>query len=234
MAVSSNQSAPYAPAAAVLEVLDRYRHTGMQTPFTNDVLGRAGISQSLIPRTLQSLQVLDLIDQEGNPTQTLEGIRAAPEAEYQKCLAEWIRGAYSEVFQFADPQTDDEVRIRDAFRNYRPYGQQSRMVALFIRLCVVAGLHPENGREQKARTRRTSQRPLRQTRQAARALGKTGDSSTNASDIPPALAGLLNSLPGDGGTWTKERRDKFVQTFEAVLDFCYPIEQSADNPEGRV
>jgi hypothetical protein len=37
------------------------------------------------------------------------------------------------------------------------------------------------------------------------------------------LVGLLASLPLDGDpNWTVERRRKFMTTFEAVLDFCFP------------
>ena len=41
--------------------------------------------------------------------------------------------------------------------------------------------------------------------------------------LPPALSGLLQSLPASGQGWTQERRDAFVATFGAVIDFCFPI-----------
>ena len=41
--------------------------------------------------------------------------------------------------------------------------------------------------------------------------------------MPAALAGLLTSLPSSGETWTKIERDRFVHTFAAVLDFCFPV-----------
>lgn len=142
MAVTSESSAPYAPYKAIIDLIQRYREKGMQTPFTAEVLGRAGITDSLISRTIQALQVLELIDEEGNPTPTFEGIRSAPETDYKQRLGEWIKGVYSDVFSFVDPMTDDQSRIRDAFRTYKPHGQQARMVSLFNGLCMEAGLAP--------------------------------------------------------------------------------------------
>src|SRR4051812_46381549 len=113
MAVTAENSAPYAPPSSVLEVINRFRR-GLPAPIDAGVLGRAGISDSLIPRTLQTLQILDLIDDEGRPTQTLEGLRRAPEPEFQNRLAAWLNAAYADVLQFIDPGTADEGAIRDA------------------------------------------------------------------------------------------------------------------------
>ena len=65
MPVTNESSAPYAPAHAMKLIINRYRDRGMQTPITTEVLERAGISESLISRTLQALYVLDLIDENG-------------------------------------------------------------------------------------------------------------------------------------------------------------------------
>src|SRR5690606_10968084 len=130
---------PYTSPKAVTDVIERYRNRGLPSPIDGDVLLRASVvSESLIPRTLQSLEVLDLIDAEGKPTANLEGLRLASEAEYKSRMAEWLKNTYSDVFSFVDPSSDGEVAIRDAFRGYKPVGQQERMVTLFIGLCAVA------------------------------------------------------------------------------------------------
>jgi hypothetical protein len=43
--------------------------------------------------------------------------------------------------------------------------------------------------------------------------------------LPQPLAGLLASLPAEGDSWTKGERAKFITTFTAVLDFCFPVEE---------
>jgi hypothetical protein len=227
MPVTADKPAPYTAASAVLEVIDRHRSKGMPQPVNADTLARSGISESLIPRTLQALQTLDLIDEGGNVTQVLEGLRLAPEGEYQKRLAEWLNAAYADVLQYIDPATATETEVRDAFRLYQPVGQQSRMVTLFIMLYAAAGIG--SGKQKATKTggaptavripgatiRRKSPAKTETKKHAAHEQPNTG--------LPPALDGLLKSLPQNGESWTKNERDKFYTTFGAVLDFCIPI-----------
>lgn len=196
-------------------------------------MARVGISDSLMSRTLQAIQVLDLVDEEGQPTSTLEGLRLAPETEWKKRLEEWLRSAYAEIFQYVDPADNDAVAIRDAFRGYKPVGQQPRMASLFIGLCGEAGLIPpktnsEQGRAVYARVRRSTvaDRPGSQQRRSR----KGSSEATNTTRVMPApLAGLMESLPSEDEGWTQNRRDLFVQTFQSVLDFCILIREDAEN-----
>jgi hypothetical protein len=233
MPVTQDKPGPYAPATAILDIVGRYRSRGLPFPVNSDVLARAGISDSLIPRTLQTLQTLDLIKDTGNPTETLEGIRLAPNAEYKLRLADWLKSAYAEVFAFVDPTTDDDNSIRDAFRSYQPIAQQARMVTLFKGLCAAAGLMPE-----KSSSPRTSPQPVRSPRvvstatRAAPARRVVSSITPKASGaaLPPALAGLMESLPSDG--WTAAQRTKFLATFQAVLDFVVPVVTKAQKDKG--
>jgi len=42
---------------------------------------------------------------------------------------------------------------------------------------------------------------------------------------------LLTSLPTNGAGWSETTRDRFLKTFEAVLDFCIPIVEETINRE---
>jgi hypothetical protein len=226
MAVTTASAAPYAPPSAVLEVINRYRARGLPTPINGDVLGRAGVSESLIPRTLQALQILDLIDDKGMPQQTLEGLRKAPEAEFRTRLAEWLNGAYADVLQFIDPATASEMDVRDAFRLYNPIGQQGRMVTLFQGLYAAAGIGAE--RQSAPRPAARTAQPKARAPQATskQEIRKPNSNRSAASSLPPALAGLLDSLPPPEEGWTQDERNKFFNTFGTVLDFCIPIVSS--------
>jgi hypothetical protein len=227
MPVTPNAPAPYAPASAIIELIKRHRSRGLPAPINSDVLARASISGSLIPRTLQALQALDLIDDSGAPSAILEGIRLAPEAEYKQRVADWLRGAYADALQFVDPATAAESEIRDAFRNYNPIGQQERMVALFTGLFREAGIGPERQRvgNVKSTTSRTTTKPrTNPTSHTALHMNGGGDGK-----LPAPIAGLLTSLPTNGAGWSKTTRDRFVTTFEAVLDFCIPIVEETAN-----
>jgi hypothetical protein len=209
----------------VIGLIERHRNKGLPSPIDADVLARAGMSPSLIPRTMQSLVGLDLITEDGQPSEALEGLRLAPESEYKQRLAQWLTGAYADALQFVDPATDDEIKIRDAFRSYRPVGQQSRMVTLFGALFAYAGIAPERVRPPAPRNKATSpkQRPAYTAPQKNREQRVGGTGHTTNTGLPPALAGMIASLAADGPGWSAERRDQFVAALRGLIDFCFPV-----------
>jgi hypothetical protein len=234
MPISREKAAPYAPARAILDIIGRHRSKGLPAPVDKEVLGRAGISDSLIPRTLQALQALDLVDEGGQHTDTLEGLRLAPEGEYQQRLREWLNAAYADILQFVDPETDSEVKVRDAFRPFNPKGMQDRMVTLFTGLYAAAGVRQE---KEKAKPNGSVSRPraVRPTERKSAAQAPANPTPSHGSwssiDLPPAILGLMKSLPLNGEGWPQDRRDRFVTTFQAVIDFCYPIVADTENKE---
>jgi len=240
MAVTPDRPGPYAPGSVVTELLERHRSKGLPTPVTADVLARAGVSDSLIPRTLQALQALELIDEAGAPTKMLEGLRLAPEGDYKGRVAEWLRAVYADALQYVDPATDGETAIRDAFRQYNPVGQQPRMVTLFSVLFRYAGIGPEKppltpqARRNKAtitgKPRQSGKVLLRPLGAGAGHHGADGGGGARGGSgggavpqgLPPAIAGVLASLPDPALGWVKADRDRFLVAFTAVLDFAIP------------
>jgi hypothetical protein len=225
MPVTKENPAPYAPAKTILDIIDRHRERGLPPPIDRATLERVSVPETLIPRVLQSLQVLDLVTDDGRPTPVFEGIRLAPEGEYKKQLEEWLKGAYADIFSFVDPTKDDETRIRDAFRHYQPVGQQNRMVMLFIGLCTAAGLIAEKT-ARSAGAAPASPRPRMTNKRVVPDRSKDGPrhGAGNAlPGLPAPLAGLLAGLPPEGEGWTSEKRAKFLKAFETVLDLCVPV-----------
>lgn len=226
MPVTQDKPGPYAPATAVLGIVERYRDRGLPTPITADVLARAGVTDSLIARTLYALQTLDLIGVDGMPTATFEAIRRAPQADYMARLGDWLTQAYSDALQFIDPATADETQVHDAFRGYTPPGQRDRMVTLFLGLFRAAGIAPEKVATSAPRKKVVAVRMA--TRVAPRKIEHKTPSEKPpfvagaAGGLPPALAGLLASLPVNGEGWTQAQRDSFMNTFGVVLDFTFP------------
>jgi hypothetical protein len=226
MPIRTGEAAPYAPPATVLQVINSLRDRGLTTPITSDVLLRAGISESLVPRTLRSLIGLELIGDDGYLTPAMESLRRAASSEFKARLAEHVRAVYEEVFQFTDPAKDDSKRIADAFRVYEPIGQRGRMVTLFLGLCEAAGIIPEgvarrsptpsNGVTRKAAP------PKRQNdrgKDSPPPFGVTGASGTRS----PVIEGVLSMLPVPGQGWSKTERDRWMNFFEQALDFAIPV-----------
>jgi uncharacterized protein DUF5343 len=230
MPIRTDGPAPYAPPATVLTLLKSFRDRGLTTPFTPDVLTRAGVSESLVPRTLLSLKGLDLVDEQGNPTPALEGLRKAPEADYKKRLEEIVRAVYAEAFQFTDPAKDDTNKISDAFRSYTPLGQRARMVTLFVGLCEAAGIIPEGKKPPISAGRPTPRHTGRNAapRQPASVSHNANVRNVDGGFIPKPLLGLLAGMPTQEEGWGKAQRDRFLRTFEAVLDFCIPLKTEAE------
>ncbi len=139
MAVQADGNAPYAPFSVVKSVIERHRQVKLPT-ITPDVLLRMGVTESLAPRSLQALRLLDLVDDQGQPTPTFEAIRKAPTEELAPRLAELVRQAYEPVFAVIDPTTATVQQIADAFRGFHPPGQRERMVSRFMGLMAYAGM----------------------------------------------------------------------------------------------
>lgn len=240
MPVRSDTPAPYAPPATVLAVISGFRDRGLATPFTPEVLLRAGVSDSLVQRTINSLEGLDLIDEGGNPTAQLEGLRRAKTDEFKARLEEVVRSAYAEVFQFTDPAKDDATRVADAFRSYQPIGQRGRMVTLFMGLCEAAGIVPE-GVTKRAPTANGQYRQAKFVRPPVLLKRRSqSDEPTSAQthpmkpgSIPVPIQGILAKLPAEGTSWTHADRTKFLAIFTAVLDYVFPTSDAPAPTAGQ-
>jgi hypothetical protein len=233
MAVTAGTTAPYAPPSAVLDIVSRHRNKGLPPVVDAAVLERSGLSHSLVPRTLQALTTLDLIDADGRLTSTFESIRLAPEADYQLRLMEWLNAAYADALAFVDPATASESEIRDAFRHYKPAGQQARMVTLFLGLYAAAGV--SRGRPRGTTLRSQTSASHRMPTRAALAVQRASQQQVRvpplASNLPAPIAGLLTKLPQEGRGWTRQQRDQLVTAFGATLDVCFPILTSGERDE---
>lgn len=240
MPLRSEGPAPYAPPATALQFITTYRDRGLTAPITEDVLVRAGVSEALAPRTHRTLQQLDLLDGDGNPTAELEGLRRASSDEFKPRLEAVVRAVYAEVFKFVDPAKDEIGRVHDAFRAYEPPGQRARMVTLFMGLCVAAGIVSESKAKSPStpttpRTARSSRPPRRDgwvEANKTRGASFAGPAGTRISggqmytpdgDIPSGLVAILAMLPKNGAGWTRARRDQFIQLFGNALDFAIPV-----------
>lgn len=251
MPIQKDGNAPYAPAATVTDVIERYRDHGLATPFDADLLERAGVPPSLSARTLQALKLLDLLDADGQPSAQMQDLARASSEEYKERFAEIVRAAYADVLAFTDPAQDPPERVEDAFRSYTPRGQRPRMVTLFLGLCQYAGIvdeipkrrpGPKPGPKPRASAPRASSEALpraemRRVRARPAKPSVAQSQSYPENRLPDAIAALLSELPGQGQSWTAIQRGSFIGAFSALLDVYYPISDSHPGralPSGQV
>lgn len=236
MALAESGPAPYAPTRAITLVIDQYRDKGLPTPINTATLSRIGIEDSLTQRTYAALKQLDLIDEAGEPSKTLEKIRVSPTDALPDVLADWLREAYKPIFTYIAP-TDDVQRVADQFRHYVPGGQRNRMVTLFLGLCAKAGLIEEmppmpRGAGKQAKSGGSRQKPkaspqeARQTKRPKEAEDRP-PRSTNKSELGEARQRYLDLLISKA-TEQAEPDDALLDRIERALGIANKADQEVD------
>ena len=135
MALQTAGQMGYASPKTVRAVISRFRDQGgLPQPLTPDSIQRIGVTESLAPRTIQTLKLLGLIDEEGKVTEEFERLRRAPTTDFNAELVSILRSAYASVFEVLEPAGATYEHVQDAFRTFKPEGQRDRMVALFLGL----------------------------------------------------------------------------------------------------
>jgi len=138
MVMVANGPAAYGPAKTIISLIERFRGPGLPFPLSVESLPRVSVSESLAPRTLQSLKLLGLVDEHGKSTPQFEDLRRAPTAEYKSELIDLLKSAYEPVFEVVEPANATYDQVQDAFRSFNPQGQRDRMVSLFLSLLEYA------------------------------------------------------------------------------------------------
>jgi hypothetical protein len=230
MPIEANGPAPYAPPSAVLEFLSAVRDKELPTPYTVEVLTRAGITEGLAPRVLKTLKLFDLLDDDNQPTDQMHDLAKAGESDYKQRLADVLRAAYADVLQYIDPASDPLDKIQDQFRHYSPRGQRERMVTLFLGLCEFAGIAPPREREVK----RSASTPARKPRADGTGAKIRRKRPPDQPTLPPrddARERYLDFLLKKAEASDSAEPD-LLDRIERVLGVARPPSQPSSKPKG--
>lgn len=223
-----DQNRPYPPPSNVVSLLHRLRSRNLPDRVDAEYLRDAGISDSLINRSLFALRFLGLIEPNDFPTAALRAIATSTDEEYREILAKLIREAYAEVFASVDPAEDPPDRIVNVFRRYSPASQRERMVSFFLSMCREAGIPTLEISRQ--RTGSVARAGSSKTRKSTGKVAKSPTKSLMGSDegispiagVPAHLELLIRALPPAGQSMSAARRTQWLKMAEGVLAFTYP------------
>ncbi|QKS13800.1 DUF5343 domain-containing protein [Curtobacterium sp. Csp1] len=136
--------APYAPSSAVMRVITAKRRDRSLSHFGPDDLLALGIRESLAPRTLQALKLLELLNEEGETTEVFEGLATPSRADFSSRLGSLLRHVYAPIFEFIGSDRTTHEEVADAFQQFGPPSQRPRMVTLFMNLLREARMTPSS------------------------------------------------------------------------------------------
>ena len=221
---------PYPPPSNVISVLQRVRSRNLPDRIDTEYLRDAAIPQGTVHRTLFALRFLRLVEESGELTNALKAVATSTDEEYKTILSGLIREAYGEVFKVIDPAEDSQEQILNVFRRYTPASQRMRMVVFFLGVCREAGIPTRDVPRQRAMgaskgiAKTPSPSPLVKTGR----VSLRGTGTLRVADTPPALEGLIRSLPPAGTPLSAHRRRQWVELAKATLAFIYPEESEPD------
>ncbi|MBV9143991.1 MAG: DUF5343 domain-containing protein [Pseudonocardiales bacterium] len=206
MVMKASGPAAYGPGKTIIGLIERSRGPGLPSPLTVESLRRVSVSESLAPRTLHSLKLLDLVDEQGKPTRRFEDLRRAPAAQFKAELIDLLKSVYADVFEVVEPANATYEDVQDAFRSFTPQGQRDRMVSLFLSLLEYAEYSslPSVRSSGGVRSAGGSPTPPQTNRH-----GKTAPRVPPASsETPPAPSPPLQSSSADSGYSAEVRLGK--------------------------
>lgn len=125
-----------------MNVLATKRRNPELTRFGPQELSDLGIRESIVPRTVQALRLLELIDEDGAATEAFDGLTTRSRADFSSKLGALLRRVYAPVFAYVDPKRATQEEVAEAFKQFGPPSQRDRMVTLFTHLLRQARMTP--------------------------------------------------------------------------------------------
>lgn len=233
---TESRNRPYAPPSSVIEVLHRLRSRNVPQAIDSDYLRSAGFSTAIASRILQALEFLGLINEAGQPQDSLRSLARSSDQDYKQLLDGIVRNAYSEVLEVVDLTQDTQDQIVSAFRRYEPGSQHYRMAILFLGLGREAGIpvldEPRKREVQRAKARlsATGSMRARATVSRQRAAPGDADASVAPAQASAVLWGYFKRLPKPGSVFTPREREAWIEGMRGAFGLEY--QEAEEQPKG--
>jgi Family of unknown function (DUF5343) len=226
---SSKMAPPYFAFRTLTNTLDTMKEKGIPRRIDRTYLvGMAGAGQT---QFISGLKSLGLIDAAGTVQPKFEELVLANSSERKRLLAELLVERYPEAVELGKTNATTGELV-DVFREYGATGDTARKaIAFYLNAARYTGqvrLSPHFSTPKvtvraKAKIRRDAEARAKREAESDREPKDERDNGLSFAAYHPAIAGVLTELPTKGKGWTKDRRDKWMKTFETVVDFGIPI-----------
>lgn len=176
---------------------------------------------------MQGLRFLKLLDGD-KPTPALDTLAHADVEARKGLLDRMLRNAYGNAIVDA-LRTDTPKMFDSRLSSLGTTSTTHRKAASFlINIAKIAGLDIQPAITKRARIRRaagTGKRVKASQSRVDNADEKTGASAADEKvfDLHPSLQALLEDLERIGPTWYDSDKARWLGTFQAVLDYAYPV-----------
>jgi hypothetical protein len=225
---TTTAGAPYTSWGSLENLVERMAKDGVPPRIDRSVVTGSEGQKTLM---LNALRWLELTEDNGNSTATLEHIVKA--ADRQAEFGKLLREKYADQVVLGE-RNASQRELEDSFKPHT--GETARKAASFyLKAAKYAGL-PTSPYFKVPRQRRAKpgsgggKTSAAKTGRAAGGGGASGGGGENhAGGIHPAVAGLLNDLPPIGSGWeSTEARDAFLKTFETLVTYAIPVGVTSD------
>jgi Family of unknown function (DUF5343) len=235
--VAITDQAPFAPTDGVVSVLDKYRETGLGgSKITPELLQRLSIGESIAPRVVTALELLDLIDDEGRPTENFVQFKQASQDAYRDVFAQILYDAYEPVFAVTGRDLTGKApdEIEDAFRTFRPDSLRKRMVSLFLGLGAYAGIIDEAPGRRRGPKPGGSRAPRPVSTAPRKAVttprgGGSGGRVVPPPDVDPVVLAWVKRMPPKGQPWPDADKERWFAALRAIADGIWAPEQGVNS-----
>lgn len=234
---TESKNRPYAPAASVIDTLQRLRKRNLPESIDTSYLIAAGMSKEVAGRVLTTFRFLGLMDDAGTPTDALRSLARSTDEDYKTLLEGIVMAAYSEVFTVVHPGDTNQDQIVNAFRRYEPGSQHYRMAVLFLALCKEAGIPVQD--EPRKRETQSQKHPVPKKGAFAPTVGGAPRSQrasrrgfVPSANIGPAqgsavLSAYFSRLPAPGSVFTDADRQVWLDGMKMAFNLEYKADSDA-------
>lgn len=218
---------PYVAFRTFLNFLDWLHEAGVPTRIDRSFWGER-LSGAYGFQLMAALHFLDLVDSDNRPRPELEAL--ARDLDKRKAI---LRGrleeSYADVIRGINLEKASPGELEDGFRIYHIAGETLRKaLVFFIHAATYSGITLSSHITKRTRGMRGNGakkrgRPPKRKSPVEQQQDKPTSESPRKHDLHESINGLLSDLARIGPGWTKEERERWVNTFIANVDYAYPV-----------